>query len=63
MKSPAVESCINGRFMRFKFPEPKGGGIVIVPVAEAALAPDEGLAFALPWSLSRGESPPGEDVN
>ena len=30
MNSPAVESCINGRFMRFKFPEPKGGGIVIV---------------------------------
>ena len=30
MGSPAVESCINGRFMRFKFPEPKGGGIVIV---------------------------------
>jgi len=30
MKSPAVVSCINGRFMRFKFPEPKGGGIVIV---------------------------------
>ncbi len=26
----AVESCINGRFMRFQFPEPKGGGIVIV---------------------------------
>jgi hypothetical protein len=30
MKNPAVESCINSRFMRFKFPEPKGGGIVIV---------------------------------
>ena len=30
MNSPAVENCINGRFMRFKFPEPKGGGIVIV---------------------------------
>lgn len=30
MGSPAVESCINGRFMRFQFPEPKGGGIVIV---------------------------------
>ncbi len=30
MGSPAVENCINGRFMRFKFPEPKGGGIVIV---------------------------------
>ncbi|MBM4364873.1 MAG: AgmX/PglI C-terminal domain-containing protein [Deltaproteobacteria bacterium] len=30
MNSPAVESCINGRFMRFQFPEPKGGGIVIV---------------------------------
>jgi len=26
----AVEGCINGRFMRFQFPEPKGGGIVIV---------------------------------
>ncbi|MDP2311873.1 MAG: AgmX/PglI C-terminal domain-containing protein [Pseudomonadota bacterium] len=26
----AVESCINGRFLRFQFPEPKGGGIVIV---------------------------------
>jgi pSer/pThr/pTyr-binding forkhead associated (FHA) protein len=30
MGNRAVESCINGRFMRFKFPEPKGGGIVIV---------------------------------
>jgi len=30
MGSTAVESCINGRFMRFQFPEPKGGGIVIV---------------------------------
>jgi TonB family protein len=30
MGSPAVESCIAGRFRRFKFPEPKGGGIVIV---------------------------------
>ncbi|MCB9745873.1 MAG: AgmX/PglI C-terminal domain-containing protein [Alphaproteobacteria bacterium] len=30
MGSAAVENCINGRFMRFKFPEPKGGGIVIV---------------------------------
>ena len=28
--SAAVEGCINGRFMRFRFPEPKGGGIVIV---------------------------------
>jgi hypothetical protein len=25
-----VESCINGRFLRFAFPEPKGGGIVVV---------------------------------
>lgn len=30
MGSPAVESCITGRFKRFKFPEPKGGGVVIV---------------------------------
>jgi len=30
MKAPTVESCINGRFMRMQFPEPKGGGIVIV---------------------------------
>ncbi len=30
MGSPAVENCINSRFMRFTFPEPKGGGIVIV---------------------------------
>ncbi len=30
MGSPAVEGCINGRFMRMRFPEPKGGGIVIV---------------------------------
>ena len=26
----AVESCITSRFMRFSFPEPKGGGIVMV---------------------------------
>lgn len=30
MGSKAVEGCITSRFMRFKFPEPKGGGIVIV---------------------------------
>ncbi len=30
MGSSAVEGCITGRFMRFQFPEPKGGGIVIV---------------------------------
>ncbi len=30
MNNSAVENCINGRFMRFQFPEPKGGGIVIV---------------------------------
>lgn len=26
----AVESCVNGRIMRLQFPEPQGGGIVIV---------------------------------
>lgn len=30
MNNKAVEDCINGRFMRFQFPQPKGGGIVIV---------------------------------
>jgi Inner membrane component of T3SS, cytoplasmic domain len=30
MNNPAVESCINGRFARFQFPQPKGGGVVIV---------------------------------
>lgn len=30
MNNSAVESCIVGRFMRMQFPEPKGGGIVIV---------------------------------
>ncbi len=30
MKNSAVESCIVGRFMRMQFPQPKGGGIVIV---------------------------------
>lgn len=30
MGNSAVESCISGRFMRMQFPEPKGGGIVIV---------------------------------
>ena len=30
MGNSTVESCINRRFHRFKFPEPKGGGIVIV---------------------------------
>ncbi len=30
MGSPPVEQCIVGRFMRMKFPEPKGGGIVVV---------------------------------
>ncbi|MEC8193138.1 MAG: AgmX/PglI C-terminal domain-containing protein [Myxococcota bacterium] len=30
LANKAVEGCINSRFMRFKFPEPKGGGIVIV---------------------------------
>lgn len=30
MKNPIVEKCINSRFMRMRFPKPKGGGIVIV---------------------------------
>lgn len=30
MGNDSVESCINQRFMKFQFPEPKGGGIVIV---------------------------------
>ncbi|MEZ4235755.1 MAG: AgmX/PglI C-terminal domain-containing protein [Myxococcota bacterium] len=30
MKNSSVENCIVGRFMRMQFPEPKGGGIVIV---------------------------------
>jgi hypothetical protein len=30
MKTKAVESCISSRFLRMKFPKPKGGGIVIV---------------------------------
>jgi TonB family protein len=28
--SPAVESCVAERFLRFKFPAPKGGGVVVV---------------------------------
>jgi Ca-activated chloride channel family protein len=28
--SDPVESCLEGRFMRMRFPQPKGGGIVIV---------------------------------
>ena len=30
MNNKSVEGCLNSRFERFKFPEPKGGGIVIV---------------------------------
>ncbi len=30
MNNSAVETCIVGRFLRMQFPEPKGGGIVIV---------------------------------
>jgi outer membrane biosynthesis protein TonB len=30
MGSKAVEGCITSRFKRFKFPQPKGGGVVIV---------------------------------
>lgn len=30
LDNAAVEHCINGRFMRMVFPEPKGGGVVIV---------------------------------
>jgi hypothetical protein len=30
MNNSAVETCIVGRFMRMQFPEPKGGGIVVV---------------------------------
>jgi hypothetical protein len=30
MNNKAVESCISGRFLRMEFPEPKGGGVVIV---------------------------------
>ncbi|MCB9765685.1 MAG: AgmX/PglI C-terminal domain-containing protein [Alphaproteobacteria bacterium] len=37
----AVEDCVAGRFMRFQFPEPKGGGIVIVAYP-FIFAPEEG---------------------
>lgn len=30
MKNPGVEACVASRFMRMEFPQPKGGGIVIV---------------------------------
>ena len=30
LRNPIVEKCINARFMRMRFPAPKGGGIVIV---------------------------------
>jgi len=30
MANPTLEGCINARFLRMRFPEPKGGGIVIV---------------------------------
>ena len=30
LNNAAVESCINGRFMRMSFPKPSGGGVVIV---------------------------------
>ena len=30
MNNSSVESCINSRFMRFQFPEPKNGGSVTV---------------------------------
>ena len=30
MNNESVESCVSGRFMRMVFPEPRGGGIVIV---------------------------------
>jgi hypothetical protein len=30
MNNQAVESCIEGRFMKMQFPQPKGGGIVLV---------------------------------
>ncbi len=30
MGSPAVESCVTGRFMRMQFPELRGGGIAVV---------------------------------
>lgn len=30
LRNELVEACINARFMRFQFPEPRGGGIVVV---------------------------------
>jgi hypothetical protein len=30
MNNSAVETCVTGRFMRMQFPEPRGGGVVIV---------------------------------
>ena len=30
MGNASAESCIVGRFLRMQFPQPKGGGIVIV---------------------------------
>lgn len=29
LNNPTVENCVNGRFIRYAFPEPRGGGIVI----------------------------------
>ena len=51
MNSAPVQNCIVGRFMRMQFPEPKGGGIVIVSYP-FLFSPREGGGLRLgqlPW--------------
>ena len=55
MGNKKVESCIAGRFMQFKFPEPKGGGIVIVsyPFIFAQDSPRIVKAISISYKPSR----------
>jgi hypothetical protein len=54
---PAVESCLNSRFMGLVFPPPKGGGIVIVTYP-FVFEPNNGLSRA----VVRGRRIRGRDV-
>jgi hypothetical protein len=47
MSNSAVENCMLGRFLRMQFPEPKGGGIVIVSYP-FLFSPGDGVPWVPP---------------
>ena len=57
--NPALDACLNGRFLRMQFPAPKGGGIVIVSYP-FLFSPDGQLAPT--GKVSHSAAAPSYDV-